>query len=177
MENKVYYGAYNGEYLEHYGVPGMRWGFRKTPEQLARRVSKLQRKNEQLDRHLNANKEVSMHKKLNKGKALLSKADRLQRKRDRFQKKAVPGFLRSTRKAAKYQVKANKYAARAAKKRIKGEMLTSKARDYIERRDSYKAKIQRNKRLMSMYNNTISGLNDGSIKAGKVFMRYRSPDI
>lgn len=32
------------EYLMHYGIKGMRWGFRRTPEQLARAAGRLTKK-------------------------------------------------------------------------------------------------------------------------------------
>lgn len=38
--------------LEHYGVKGMKWGIRRTPEQLGHKISKLKRKNLNLEKKI-----------------------------------------------------------------------------------------------------------------------------
>lgn len=162
----------NNNELKHYGVLGMRWGFRKTPEQLARRVTRMDKANEKFEKKLNANKEASKQQQLAKGQRKLAKAARFERKALKFERKSKPSLFRSENKAAKNMVKANKYRAKANKYRAKGELLSSKASSYISNQSAYKTKIENNKRLMDTMNKTISAINDGTIRQGKIFMHY-----
>ena len=64
-----------GEELYHYGVKGMKWGIRRTPQQLDRKIEKLEKKNVKLAKRINP-KETE-------------KADRMQRQASKAAAKAA----------------------------------------------------------------------------------------
>lgn len=171
--NVVYIGEdYDAESLQHYGIPGMRWGIRRSAEQLGHRVAKMEKQNARYTARLKGNKEARAKNRLAKGNRLLAKAAKYESKAMKYERKSKPGFLRSAKKAYKNSLKAEKYRAKSEKKRVKGQMLTSKAGSVIAKQDAIRTKIEHNQRVMACYNKTISAINSGTIKQGKIFMRY-----
>lgn len=74
------------EFLEDHGIKGQRWGIRRTPEQLGRKVSKLKKKNakieqKSIDKEKKANKYSSKYQK-NYDKLLSSVSDAVNSGRD-----------------------------------------------------------------------------------------------
>lgn len=74
------------EFLEDHGIKGQRWGIRRTPEQVGRKVSKLKKKNtkieqKSIDREKKANKYSAKHHK-NYDKVLSSVSDAVNSGRD-----------------------------------------------------------------------------------------------
>ncbi len=171
--NVVYIGEdYDAEALQHYGIPGMRWGIRRSAEQLGHRVAKMERQNARYTAKLKGNKEARAKSRLAKGNRLLAKAAKYERKAMKYEKKSRPGLFRSEKKAARNLIKAQKFREKSEKKRVKGQMLTSKAESFIAKQDSIRTKIEHNQRVMDCYKKTISAINNGTIKQGKIFMRY-----
>lgn len=145
---------YQGDVLEHYGIKGMKWGIRRTPEQLGHKTEKLKKKNRVLEDRVSKIKVNAA----NYG----AKAARLEQKS--FVKETTATSDRALAKAKKIQYKANKF-------KIK-EASVNKAAAKAER------KILKNERLMKSYEMTIKGMQDGTIKQGEsfvenFFMRYK----
>ncbi len=173
LRRVVYVGTdYESDDLQHYGIPGMRWGVRRSAEQLGKRVRKMEKRNARYTAKLKGNKEARMRKRLAKGHKLLSQAAKYERKQQKYERKSKPGLFRSEKKAAKNMIRAEKYRRKAEKRRVKGELLTNKASSFIDKQDALRTKIEHNNRVMACYNKTISAINSGTIKQGKIFMRY-----
>lgn len=106
----------NPDELKHYGVLGMRWGVRRSPEQLRRAANKLDGKNEKLQ-----NKYVKYNSKAAKA-------------RDKKY-----GLFTSKSKAEKLEFKAQKYEARGKKmlaKMMKNEETKSVFENTLKAIDS-----------------------------------------
>lgn len=142
--------------IYHYGVKGMRWGIRRTPEQLGRKIESLTAKNKKIQ-----------EKRVDRANI---KSAKYAEKASKFRYKATKkkAFATSTSdlekaqkfefKAAKLEIKSNKFKAMAAK----GQ-----------------AKINKNKELISVFEKTIDAIDDGTIKRGEsfvenFFMQYKT---
>jgi hypothetical protein len=66
MTNDVYVGESFDEYLEHHGVPGMKWGIRRTPEQLGHKLAKKRESFEKYSEKAKAAGEAGNAGKLNR---------------------------------------------------------------------------------------------------------------
>lgn len=164
--------------LYHYGVKGMKWGIRRTPEQLGRKINKLDNKNAKLTKKLNPNDTIKARNYASKSAKYKSKASKHSMKarnygdlanrlngsdRDGAYTRGAEDAARSNqqreaRKAAKYTKKASRY-----------QLKYNKIND---KQNAVKAKINKNKALQSMYRSTIRDLNSDSIKKGRLFMQY-----
>ena len=131
MVNVIYYQGSDGHvhclgdpnYLEHHGVPGMKWGVRKSPERSLHTLYKKDRK---------------ANKLLVKSGALQAKSARKRIKADRMRAKASKNV--GTNKEAKYERKAksldrqaNKLQKKAGKAMSKSGKETSRAAKYAEK--------------------------------------------
>lgn len=131
----IYYQGSDGQvhclgdqnYLEHHGVPGMRWGFRKRPE---RALQSLYRK----DRKAN--------KLLVKSGGLQAKSARRRIKADKMRAKAAKNV--GTAKEAKYERKAKRLDRQANRLQANaGELMkasgkkTAQAAKFAEKMNKY----------------------------------------
>lgn len=90
------------DFLEHYGILGMKWGVRRTPEQLGRKTAKLRNKNTKLEK-----KAVKYDTKA--AKTSMKVVKRI--KKNQVNKKT----LKLSVKSAKFQKKAAKYRIKILK--------------------------------------------------------------
>lgn len=176
-------GEVSNDELMHYGRKGMKWGVRRTPQQLGYKVSKLTAKNKKLQSSANEStrtaadyhkKSVVFQSKQKKYEKRLAKATAKKAKYDlKVQKQASKKHIDSD-KVAKYAAKSAKYNTKVlkAQKKIKYnkyELQSEKAKLAAEKA---KAKIAKNERMIRTYNSTIKALDSGTINRGRVFMKY-----
>lgn len=152
----------NQEYLMHYGILGMRWGVRRTPEQLGHKVAKLESRNQKYMSKVVKAKAAGANK--------LPKASKLRNKATKLRAKEY-GFFTSKSEAEEYEHKAKKLEARAANLERESVSGGAKAKKYL-------AKINKNRETISIFNNTIDSLNSGKVLAGNQFlMKYEKATL
>ena len=129
--------------LVHYGIPGMKWGVRRTPEQLWRQNTKLKKKVVRYD--LKAGKFAKKQAKYTK------KLAKVQRRVYDFSatKKDYKKGRKFSKKLAKMSVKSAKFQAKAAHAR---------------------EKIYKNETLIEMMETKTSTLSEAKIAAGKAYV-------
>lgn len=172
--------------LCHYGVKGMKWGVRRTPEQLHGRVEKLRKTNARLadrvqsldqDNTRYMSKSAAVQAKNNRAAKRMKKAER---KMYKYEAKATEARNNWTKRytrnkqAEEYEAKAAKYASdykhysakikcnKWAVKSAKAQAAAAEARDAIKR----------NEQMIDMYSKTLSAIDEGTIKRGHLFMQY-----
>lgn len=169
--------------LYHYGVKGMKWGVRRSPERMRRRIDKLESKNTKLTKKYNS----ANTKAVEYGR----KSARVQSRNRRYDKR----LAKYTAKKAKYdrklykvsskrnpnEDKIVKYAAKSAKANAKILKAQSKLKynKYAVKSERFKAeaeaaklKIEKNDRMQRTYRTTIKALDKGTVQQGKLFMQY-----
>ena len=169
--------------LQHYDVLGMKWGVRRSKEQLERKRSKLGAKNEKLSTRENERndalkkysaKSVDMQARNVKYKKQLAKATAAktrndmklynERSRRHPNERRLAKYERENAKQmrkisnANYNLKYNKWERKATSAKLDAE----KAR----------AKIEKNERLMNVFGKTIDAIDAGTIQQGRLFMKY-----
>lgn len=173
------------EELYHYGVKGMKWGVRRTPQQLGHKIKKLEGERSALTKEMNKNAKAAA------GYRKLSNAHQL--KKGRQQKKLYKATSKKAKydtkyykesfkknpdavKLAKYSVKSKKAGEKAAKARAKNKnnKWEIKAASLQSKADKAKLKIEKNEKTQRMYKTTIRGINSGTIKQGRLFMQYET---
>lgn len=140
--------------LYHYGILGMKWGVRRTPEQLGNRVRSLEKRNTQLQKN---------------------KIDKPTLKAAVYDKKASKYTYKALKKKASATSrgdldKAQKLEFKSAKMTLKGDKFRAVAA-------KAQRKIHKNEELIRVYNKTIDALESGKIQQGesfleKFFMKY-----
>lgn len=175
----------NGE-LYHYGVKGMRWGVRRTPAQLGRRVDKLSKANKKLG--------LGYKRLTNKHEMYKERAEKVQARNTKYDAKldkatikkakwdtkvysanhGIKQFFISDRRAAKYMRKSAKYENKMnkAKKKMKHDKWTVKAVKTQRAAKKAEKAIQKNEKLINTYNSTLKALDAGTVKQGALFMQY-----
>lgn len=148
--------------LYHYGVLGMRWGVRRTPEQLRRAASKMEAENARRnDRALKAQV---------RGSNTQPKVEKLRQKAAKKRAKEY-GLFTSKDKAERLEFEAKKLEARAAKMESKNKIKEAKAKRYVN-------KILRTQEKISTFLNTADALERGKVLAGNNFvMRYEKATL
>jgi hypothetical protein len=161
----------------------MRWGIRRTPEQLGRRVEKLTAKNAKLtsdvkiysdaaDKYQDkalvvSTKNAKWQKKLTKATAKKAKYDIKQQKEMARRKPDIDKISEYAGKSAKADMKIRK-----AQKKIKYNKWSIKSDEYRAlARDGAKL-IETNTNLINSYNSTMKAIDEGTIKQGRLFMQY-----
>lgn len=107
--------------LYHFGVKGMHWGVRRTPEELGRAdysktVKKLRKYGKKIERNNRRSAKYAFKSSKYKLKAQKAWTDK--------------GFVRKTKKSAKFEYKANKAKMKANRLETKGQ---NKAKKLVEK--------------------------------------------
>ena len=177
-----YYITNNNE-LYHYGILGMKWGVRRSREQLSGRVAKLGTKNQKLTQRVNAldkkariydSKSANMISRNSKYEARLTKATSKKAKYDLKLSKEMDRKRPNADKIAKYTAKSNKYEHKLnkAQKKLKYNKWAVKSTETKELAARTRSKIEKNERIMKVYNNTIDAIDNGRVEQGRLFMKY-----
>lgn len=130
------------EYLEHYGIKGMRWGIRRTPEQLGHYIERTKKKiskNVQLAKAAKASGDVKTLNKLNKRTSkLIAKVEQAEKELPNAKTKEEQIEERKARHA---ENKAAREAKAAAKKEAARQefLKTATAEELLSRKNEYSA--------------------------------------
>lgn len=169
--------------LYHYGVPDMRWGVRRTPAQLGRKITKLNTKNDELkdtvktlDKKTNVYEKRSrdMISKNSKWESKLQTASQNKAKYDLKTAKQLKKRNSNPEKLAKYMAKSSKYEQQMmkAEKKIKYNKYYVKAEETKNAAAKARSVIEKNDTLIKTYSNTLSAIDAGTVKQGRLFMQY-----
>lgn len=130
------------EYLEHYGIKGMRWGIRRTPEQLGHYIERTKKKiskNVQLAKAAKASGDVKTLNKLNKRTSkLIAKVEQAEKELPNAKTKEEQIEERKARHA---ETKAAREAKAAAKEEAARQefLKTATAEELLNRKNEYSA--------------------------------------
>lgn len=178
------------DYIEHFGIPGMRWGVRRTPEQLGNKIDKLLEKNKNLSDYISKQNKRSSSldekslKFQNKQSKWVRRINKASAKKAKYESKIYKQNHKlfgkpNTDKIAKYMAKSMKqqYKIDKAQRHIKFnkyKLKSDRAKSKALEAENY---LRKNERMISIYKNTIRDINSGTIDIGKSFiMRYSEPD-
>lgn len=176
------YVIVNGE-LYHHGVKGMRWGVRRSREKLLSSVGKLGKKNKRLSEDADYwDKEADdltrkSEKVISKNAKYNSRINKATAKKAKWDVKLAKQMSKKNPNADKVA----KYTAKSANENLKIMKAQRKLKDNKYAVQSMEAKryaqdardkIAKNERLMKTFNNTISAMDAGTIKQGRLFMQY-----
>lgn len=170
--------------LYHHGIKGMKWGVRRSPEQLARLSGRLSDRNKKLAaqrdeydkaaRAYNA-KSAAMQKRNTRYEATITKATAQKAKYDLKMQAQASKRRPNASKLAKYADKSAKYQIKImkAERKLKHNKWAVKASTMTAKADEARARIEKNEKLQRMYGSTAKAMDEGLIKQGKLFMQYR----
>lgn len=157
--------------LYHYGVKGMKWGIRRTPQQLGRKIEKLEKRNEKLARRINprdTERADSMQAEASRYASKSASArNEANKNRRRVQTANSWGFGGKTfeKRANKLDKQADEYQERSINLQTKVNAIRSSQREVLDQ-------IHKNESMQNMYRSTIAALDDGTIQQGRLFMQY-----
>lgn len=149
----------------------MKWGIRRSPEQLGRKIEKLEKRNAKLSRKINPRD--------------TEKADRMQVEADRASAKAYAARSEANKNRNRIKVsnafgfqgktfekRANKYDKEADAWQEKSFNLQTKVNTIRSRQRAVLDEIYKNESIRDMYKDTLTALDEGKIKQGRFFMQY-----
>lgn len=176
-------GVVSEEELQHYGVLGMKWGVRRSREELERRRSKLGAKNEKLSARETA--------KTDAAKKYAAKSADMQARNVKYKKQLAKATAKKTqndvrlysersrrhpneRRLAKYERERAKQMRKisTANRNLKYNKWEQKLAQAKLDAEKARAKIEKNERLMNVFSKTIDAIDAGTIQQGRVFMKY-----
>lgn len=172
----------NGE-LYHYGIPGMKWGVRKSRANLVKRAGKAATKvNKYVEKKNKLEREADQYaiksNKVKQGNAKydkrLAKATAKKAKFDLKVQKQLNKRRPDQDKIAKYMTKSAKYDKKInkAKRKLKYNKWEMKASDARASAIKAQRKIEKNQNLKKVMNDTVKAMDNGTIQRGRVFMKY-----
>lgn len=152
--------------LAHYGVRGMKWGVRRNTKRLNSSDSAKRAK---------AATALAKHKvKAGKEIAKLQKANsKLQTRHENNIVRLQPKVAKLNREAANYRRKASRMFvsdSKAQKYLTKAYLKETKAKDLVARANETKAKIEKNKMLMTMFERGINDIDTALADRGKKYV-------
>ena len=173
----------NESELYHYGVKGMKWGVTRSREKLSSRVNALGNANKKLSSKETRlrdkaktyeQKSTKMKNRNSKYESIITKASAKKAKYDLKLQKQQSKRHPNEDKISKYATKSAKYNTQImkAEKNLKYNKWAIKAEKTQAAANKAKTKIEKNERIMKTYNSTISALDAGTIKRGRLFMQY-----
>lgn len=196
----MYYSQDTSLAIYQYGVKGMKWGIRRTPEQLGHKVEKLTKQNRKLKEKAVVKGRVYEKKYENKANRYSAKSGKYAAKSGKYSSKASKYDYKSMKKeafatsesdlkkakkykfkAAKYKVKADRANRLSGKYKVKEQKSLVKAGNYKLAAAKAEQRIYKNERLINSFNKTISSIESGKITQGEsffeqFFMQYERPD-
>lgn len=169
--------------LYHHGIKGMKWGIRRTPQQLGHKIEKLSARNERLKRAAAdydalglkyETRSVRNQRRNAKYEERIVKAEKRKAKYDLKLDKQLNKQNPNGDKIGKYTVKSKKYEneINRAKKKLKYNKDFVKSEEFKNAANKARDRIAKNERLINSYGKTSDALESGSIQQGRVFMRY-----
>lgn len=81
--------VYADSYLAHHGIKGMRWGVRRTPEQLGHKTSSSKVKRKSKEQKNKEKEELAKEKAKKEREAILRDPSKLYKNRDKFTKEEI----------------------------------------------------------------------------------------
>lgn len=171
----------NNEQLQHYGVPGMKWGIRraskalskaKTQERYDKAVSSLNKHRSKastaLEKYkknqpkLDENLRKSIRTDAVKAEQITAKANKISAKAAKKRNKMY-GFFTSEEKAKELEFKANKLQAKADK-------LNAKASKYKANYEKNKRRVEENDAMIRAFEKGINDIDKALVEKGRKFV-------
>ena len=161
-------GEKNSNELQHYGVPGMRWGVRRASRKLSKASDKAHK-----DKAV-----ATLKKHKEKGEAKIKK---LEKQAVKLEKRANDTARKNEAKAKgmKYQASVTRNAAygrfitqrRAQKKLYEADRMDARADMLLASSEKAKAKVKHNKMMQDAFKTEISKIDKALVESGKRYLK------